>query len=196
MERLILARHGESTYSARGLCNGDPSVPVGLTARGREQARELGVAIRDEAIDLCVTSRFPRTQETADIALEGRPIPRLVLPELDDIEYGQLEGSSRATYQAYTRAHGWSVPLPGGESKVEVAHRMAASLEILLARSESTLLVVTHEMPVGLALRALRNGVPVGPPDEIQYARPYPLSADDARRASGILGTWEGTAAG
>ena len=30
MERLILARHGESEYSSRGLLNGDPSRAVGI----------------------------------------------------------------------------------------------------------------------------------------------------------------------
>jgi broad specificity phosphatase PhoE len=193
---LILARHGESTYSARGLCNGDPSVPAPLTARGREQARSLGLALRDESIDLCVTSQFPRTEETADIALEGRPIPRLIVPELNDISYGRLEGSRRATYHAYTRTHGLVVPLPGGESKVQVAHRLSVALRMLIARPEAVILVVTHELLIGLALRSVRNGVPLGPPGEIRYASPYPLSPEEAGQAAEILAAWQGEPAG
>ena len=43
MQLLILARHGESEYSARGLLNGDPTVGVALTETGEAQARTLGV---------------------------------------------------------------------------------------------------------------------------------------------------------
>jgi len=72
VKRVILARHGESERSVEGLTNGDPAVRVGLTATGREEARRLGVELRDDPIDLCVTSEFGRAQETADLALEGR----------------------------------------------------------------------------------------------------------------------------
>lgn len=39
MERLVLARHAESVFNVRGVLNGDPSIPGGLTENGREQAR-------------------------------------------------------------------------------------------------------------------------------------------------------------
>jgi broad specificity phosphatase PhoE len=42
VQRLILVRHAESVFNVRGVLNGDPSVPGGLTQRGREQARRLG----------------------------------------------------------------------------------------------------------------------------------------------------------
>ena len=70
MERAILARHGESELSCRGLTNGDPRVACPLTARGREEAGRLGELLATEPIDLCVTSEFERTRETADLALE------------------------------------------------------------------------------------------------------------------------------
>ena len=51
MERLILARHAESVFNVRGVLNGDPSVPGGLTDQGRAQARLLGERLREERID-------------------------------------------------------------------------------------------------------------------------------------------------
>src|SRR5437763_1048812 len=42
VERLILARHGESEYSVQGLVNGDTAIDVGLTGAGAAQARALG----------------------------------------------------------------------------------------------------------------------------------------------------------
>ena len=93
MRRAILARHGESEYSAYGRLNGDITVAVGLTARGREEARRLGEDLRGEQLDLCVTSEFQRARETADIALEGRDVARLVDPRLNDPLIGRYEGS-------------------------------------------------------------------------------------------------------
>jgi broad specificity phosphatase PhoE len=92
VERVVLARHGESELSLVGRTNGDPSLAVGLTEAGREQAHRLGRDLADEAIDLCVTSEFLRAQETADLALESRQVPRLVLAELNDIRFGEFEG--------------------------------------------------------------------------------------------------------
>src|SRR5439155_14309103 len=75
VKRLIVARHAESEYNVLGLLNGDPSVPCPLTARGRDQARALGRALAEQTIDLRITTDFPRTRETADIALASRNIP-------------------------------------------------------------------------------------------------------------------------
>ena len=66
-----MARHAESVFNVRGVLNGDPAVPGGLTDNGREQARWLGERLKNERIDLCVTTEFERTRETADIALAG-----------------------------------------------------------------------------------------------------------------------------
>jgi broad specificity phosphatase PhoE len=91
MERLILARHAESVFNVRGVLNGDPSIAGGLTERGREQARRLGERLRSEPIDLCVTTEFERTRETADLVLADRGVCRLVIPELNDPPNGTLE---------------------------------------------------------------------------------------------------------
>jgi alpha-ribazole phosphatase len=88
MEQLILARHGESVFSSRLLVNGDIASPGPLTPRGRAEARALGQALAAQRIDLCATSEFERTRETADVALAGRDVPRLVLAALNDPLYG------------------------------------------------------------------------------------------------------------
>ena len=48
MELLIVARHGESDYSARGLLNGDPGRMLGMLIRGpiEERLREILVGGR------------------------------------------------------------------------------------------------------------------------------------------------------
>src|SRR5262245_8956836 len=74
VETLLLARHGESEYSARGAVNGDPRIACPLTDTGREQARALGRALAGDRVDLCVVTEFERVRETADLALAGRDV--------------------------------------------------------------------------------------------------------------------------
>ena len=85
-ERLLLSRHAESESNARREVNGTLG-PVHLTETGREQARALGEALAGEPIELCLTSEFPRTIETAALALEGRDIRQVVLPGLNEIGF-------------------------------------------------------------------------------------------------------------
>src|SRR5438105_1015088 len=113
MERILLARHAESEYSLRGAMNGDPAVAVALTQAGREQALRLGDLLADEPLELCATSEFARTCETADAALAGRDVPRLVLPELNDIRVGSFEGGRLDDYRAWARAHDPEAEPPG-----------------------------------------------------------------------------------
>jgi broad specificity phosphatase PhoE len=110
VDRVVLARHGESVRSVEGLTNGDPRVPCALTATGRDEARRLGIELTDDPIDLCVTSEFERVQETADLALAGRDVPRLVLAEMNDIRFGEFEGRPLIEYRAWAHARRTSCP--------------------------------------------------------------------------------------
>ena len=69
MERAILARHGESVFNVLNVANGDAALPGGLTPLGYEQAAVLREALRDERLQLCVTSEFERARTTADEVL-------------------------------------------------------------------------------------------------------------------------------
>ena len=113
MDEVILARHGESELSVAGIVNGDPAVACALTETGVEQARRLAERLADVEIDLCVTSEFERTRETADLALAGRDVARLVLTGLNDIRFGAFEGGPLSAYRAWARAHGPTDRPPG-----------------------------------------------------------------------------------
>lgn len=187
----MLARHGESEYSVIGRMNGDVTVPVGLTERGRDEARRLGEALRGEPIELCVTSAFQRARETADIALEGRDMPRLVLPELNDPLYGEYEGAHLDVFRGWAAAQpSTAVPGAGGESRVTIVDRYVRGFRTVVARPEDTALVVCHSLPVAYALAA-REGRPPAPREPLaEYAVPYPFTADELERAADVLANW------
>ncbi len=62
--RIILVRHGQSTYNQQKLYQGccDESV---LTEKGKQQAFQTGIALKNITFDIIYTSPLQRTQETA-----------------------------------------------------------------------------------------------------------------------------------
>jgi broad specificity phosphatase PhoE len=191
VRRAILARHGETALSALGRTNGDPTVSNALTEAGRAQARELGHALSGERIDLCVTSEFQRTRETADLALEGRDTPRLVLPELNDIRFGEFEGRALTDYRAWAHAHCPLDPAPGGgDSRVETVARYVSAYRAILARPEETILVVAHGLPVRYVLEAVEGHAPAAAVAQVPYTRAFRIDADTLRAAVELLGGW------
>jgi broad specificity phosphatase PhoE len=188
---IILARHGESEYSARGLCNGDITVAVGLTDRGREESRELGELLRDEPIELCVRSEFQRARETAEIALVGRDIPRLVAAELNDPLVGCYEGATVAEYRDWAGSSGSSeVPGLGGESRLALVQRYARGFRSLLARPEETVLAVCHSLPIAYALEARAGRAPAVRVPFAEHAHPHPFTREELASATALLESW------
>ena len=180
---FVLARHAESTANAGRVLSSDPARPVNLTAEGRRQARRLGHEVANLEIGLAVATRSLRTQQTARIALEGRSVPLLVEPLLDEIDVGTFDGAPIETYWTWLAHHPAEQRLPGGESVTEALARYAAGLRSLLARAERVVLVVAHE-------HALRHVLSAGahhdgsPPDaDLANAVPYLFDQPALERA-------------
>jgi broad specificity phosphatase PhoE len=192
MERLILARHGESEYSARGLLNGDSSRAVGLTKRGEEEARALGRELADVPLELGVHSGFPRTRATLEIVLAGRVVPVVDEPLLADPRAGGFEGLTLDEYRGWAWYAGSGEEAPGGgESRLAVVQRYVTGYRGLLARPERTILAVVHALPIAYLLLA-RDGEPPRPRVDIhvEHARPHAFTRDELERSLAILEAW------
>jgi broad specificity phosphatase PhoE len=191
VDALILARHGESELSVLGLTNGDPARACALTETGRAQSGRLGDLVADEPLDLCATSAFARAQETADLALAGRTVPRLVVPELNDIRFGDFEALSFDEYRAWAgAADPAEVPPGGGESRAACVARYIRGFRTILDRPESLALVVAHGLPIRYVLDALEGHPPVPVLDQVPYAEPFRLTADELETAVRVLESW------
>jgi broad specificity phosphatase PhoE len=191
VERAIFVRHGESEYSARALVNGDPSVVVALNEEGREQARQLSERLESEPIDLCVVTEFGRTRETADLALNGREVPRILLKELNDPFYGDFEGKALADYRKWAGTHGpLDVPPGNGETRAAIAERYARSFRFLIDRPEETILVVCHSLPIAFALAAADGRRPSAKMPLITPAEPHILYESSLRDAAERIEEW------
>jgi broad specificity phosphatase PhoE len=187
---LLAARHGESEYSRAGKVNGDPGVACPLTEAGREQARALGEALAGETVDLCAVTEFERVRETAELALEGRDVPFLVVPELNDPRYGSFEGGSLDAYREWAWGKGPLDAPEGGEHRGELAARYARGLRLLLDRPEGTILLVAHSLPLAYLRDAAAGRPPATKSDQVPYASVIRLARAEVDQAAAVLESW------
>jgi Histidine phosphatase superfamily (branch 1) len=124
---FVLARHAESSANVAGMVSSLPSRSVGLTARGQDQARQLGAQLANIEIDLAVCTRFLRTQQTVELALQARRVPRLIDAGFDEVRAVDFDGQPIETYWSWERQHAASERLPHGESMDEALLRHARS---------------------------------------------------------------------
>jgi probable phosphoglycerate mutase len=191
MERLLLARHAESEYSARGALNGDPSIVVSLTEEGRAQARRLGERLAGEPIEVCAVTEFARTRETAEIALSGRDVPILVLTELNDHPAGRYEGGSLDEYLEWAHAAGPLEVIPGGtDTRAGVVERFTRGFRLLAERPEAVVLAVLHSLPIAYLLAAAEGRDPETRMPMLPYAEVTALRREDVDAAATRLERW------
>lgn len=92
---LVMVRHGQSIWNEKNLFTG--WTDVGLTEKGREEAREAGRLMAGEGLvpDVLHTSVLERATATADLAFEAAgwdPIPTRRSWRLNERHYGGLQG--------------------------------------------------------------------------------------------------------
>jgi probable phosphoglycerate mutase len=187
---LLLVRHGLAGSNRDDVASS--TVPgEGLTPDGVEQARALAEMLADEPIEVALTSRLARTQETLALALDGRDVPVRIEAELDEIHFGSFDGGPLDAYRAWAASHPPDEPAPGGgESRAQAAARFARGLRIVLARPEEHVLVVGHALSIRYLIDAAEGHVPAARMAPIEHAFPYRLTRADAERAASFLEEW------
>ena len=97
--KLVLLRHGESEWNKLNLFTG--WTDVDLSEKGREEAKQAGVLLKNEGydFDICYTSRLKRAIHTLNTVLDE--LDRAWLPvikswKLNERHYGALQGLNKA----------------------------------------------------------------------------------------------------
>ena len=164
--RLLLLRHGQTELSVgrRYSGHGDPE----LTPLGHAQA--AGAARRLAArgdVDAILTSPLRRARQTAATVAEFVDVPLEERPGLIETNFGAWEGLTfTEARDRDPELHGrWlgaqDVAPPGGESFADVAARMAAERDaVLAAHAGCTVVVVSHVTPIKMLLRDALGGGP------------------------------------
>ena len=129
--KLVIVRHGESEWNARGVWTG--TTDVHLTAKGFHQAALLGEAIADIPIDQAYCSQQIRSLETLEGMLDAAKqydVPYERSAALNERDYGDYTGKNKwevqkeigeAAFENLRR--GWDVPVPNGETLKKVYER-------------------------------------------------------------------------
>ena len=99
MHKLVLLRHGESTWNQENRFTG--WTDVDLSERGRQEARDAGRLLQDDGyrFDVAYTSVLKRAIRTLWIALDGLDqmwIPVINDWRLNERHYGALQGLNKA----------------------------------------------------------------------------------------------------
>ncbi len=156
--RVYVARHAETNYNVLGLFNGNPRINVYLTPKGIEQGKVLAESLKNIAIELIITSEFPRTKETASLVNVYHNAPQIVDKRINDIVSG-LEGGNVEEYRAQRliAPDKWTFKLEGGESFEDIKSRVNSFLKDLKKRKEENILIVTHQITAKIIYGIINN---------------------------------------
>ena len=131
MSKLILLRHGQSTWNLENRFTGWIDVP--LTEQGELEAAEAGKLLKDIPFDIAFTSVLKRACDTLYIAMktsEQDSLPIIYNKKINERMYGDLQGLNKAeTAKKFGDAQvklwrrSYDVAPPNGESLKDTAAR-------------------------------------------------------------------------
>ena len=90
MTRLLLVRHGETVDNVNQIMQGQTQGE--LTQKGVLQAEELAQQMRDEQIDIFVSSDLKRSIDTCRIIAQSHGLPVVQTPLLRERDWGGFTG--------------------------------------------------------------------------------------------------------
>lgn len=158
MATIYLFRHGQSEFNLTKTFTG--WLDAKLTPLGIEQAKALGVMLKDKQINLAITSRLSRAQDTLKEVLAFHPECKETLIDDRMIErsYGVLSGHTHAEtiakfgQEQFDKWHrGWEDKAEEGESFADVEVRVGNFIEDLKSKYSN------HD--IGIAISAHGNSI-------------------------------------
>lgn len=173
MAYLVLVRHGQSEWNKIGLWTG--LTDIGLSEKGRGEARTAGEAVKDINFNLAFTSVLMRAKQTLE---EMEAVLEISLPivenkALNERDYGDYTGKNKREVkkqlgdkQFLKLRRSWDYPVPGGESLKDVYERVVPYYQSVILpelKSGRNILISAH----GNSLRALVKYLDKIPDDDI-----------------------------
>lgn len=183
--RLLVVRHGESTWNAAGRWQGQADPP--LSPKGEDQALSAAEALAINRFDRVFSSDLTRARRTAQIMAARLKLAEVLLdPGLREIDVGEWSGLTRPEIELRWPGarEEWSEgrlkAAPGGESVEALTARVNSALQRIIgivraapngkyhgrqARQDSSanVLIVSHRRAISaleqsLGARPLRPG--------------------------------------
>jgi len=165
-KKWFIIRHGETEPNRQQIIQGS-GLDAPLNETGRQQAQDFFLAYRHIPFDAVYTSALIRTHESVQAFLD-QGITHLALPELNEISWGDKDGSriefgDQSEYSLLVKA--WKSgelnrSFANGESPNMVALRLQNALDHLLQRPDRISLMCIHGRTLRILL-CLLTGRPV-----------------------------------
>lgn len=132
MSKLILVRHGESEWNAKGLWTG--LTDISLNKKGEEEAKNAALKLKGIKIDILYTSVLKRTKQTGDIIKKELGLENIQEYQnvaLNERDYGIFTGQNKWQIKKQVGEEeflkirrSWDYPIQKGESLKDVYKRV------------------------------------------------------------------------
>jgi broad specificity phosphatase PhoE len=149
--RIFIARHGQTDYNKRGLLQGR-GIDAPLNETGFRQAEQISGYMSGYKPEHLITSSLQRTWQTAEPLRKTTELDIVREKDLDEMDFGEFEGVPYrdAAGQLDELQETWkrgelNVPIPGGESPLQVYNRANSAVHNLLKKcSGNELMMILH----------------------------------------------------
>ena len=144
MHNIYFTRHGETVWNVENKICGMTDSP--LTARGQQQARQLGELVRDSGlhIDEILYSPLSRAADTAKAIAAATGLPARCEPRVREQCFGKYEVTPRDGAEFRISKTHFADRYDGGESMMQLAQRIYNLLDELRQDENKTYLLVAH----------------------------------------------------
>jgi 2,3-bisphosphoglycerate-dependent phosphoglycerate mutase len=153
---VVFETHALSEDNERGIATG--WLPGRLSAKGRDNAAEMGRRRQRDGITAVFSSDLRRASETAQIAFAATDIPILYDWRLRECDFGRRNGTPAELVSADV-AEFLDRPYPGGESHRQAVRRVAGFLADLPTRWDGCRVMVIGHLATYRALEHVAKAV-------------------------------------
>lgn len=162
-KKIYLVRYGQTDFNLRGVVQGS-GIDAPINDTGRAQAKAFFEAYQNIAFDQVYHTALIRTRQSIESFI-SKGIPTTALPELNEISWGDYEGTPMTPEEGeYYKhmLHQWQMgnldyAIAGGESPNVVAERMRKGIQKILEGPGETILVCMHGRAMRIFLSLIFN---------------------------------------
>lgn len=162
-KKIYLVRHGQTDFNLKGVVQGS-GIDAPINATGQAQASAFFQAYNQIKFDQIYHTALIRTKQSIQQFID-QGIPTRALPELNEISWGDYEGTPMTPDENeyyHHMLHQWQqgnldYAIAGGESPNKVAERMRRGIEQILNGPGETILVCMHGRAMRIFLSLILN---------------------------------------
>lgn len=150
--KVFVTRHGQTNWNALGKIQGKTDIELNET--GKNQARETGEAIKNEHIDIIISSPLKRAKETAQIINKNFNVEIIDDERLMERGFGKSEGLTKDEILALKEKHGqiydvWNYNANTGFNDIEKMQDFCARIydfldDVTEKYKDKNILIVAH----------------------------------------------------